>query len=229
MVNAGGQACAIIAGCLTRTAIRTLLAPLSMSAGMWRNPDGNQSMPSPKKTSSVEFLQRHEFLALVAILALAEMLLAFLAMRRAGDPKGDQPVEAYVAQSVSNVEVPLGEFRVLRSASGGSRSSDGQYSVNIIEISPSVVLSATEEEVYQLARISQSHEQRIREQIDEIIRNADTGEWAEPEMTSVRGRIQTRLNETLGMDVVQGVAFSHFRRFTLPVAPVVLDSHTQPR
>jgi hypothetical protein len=66
------------------------------------------------------------------------------------------------------------------------------------------------EQQKEFEHLYEDNKHRLRDQIGTIIRRAEPGELAEPGLGLIKRAISTKVNQTLGKSVVQGVVFSEF-------------------
>ncbi len=102
----------------------------------------------------------------------------------------------------SGVEVSLGDFQFEAHKSELSKVVNAEFSLHL------ALLEQTDDEA---RRLLKSHEQRVRQNVEELLRQAHGGDFEDPTLGGVKRQIQERVNQTIGMRAIADVVITDLK------------------
>lgn len=108
------------------------------------------------------------------------------------------------------MEVPLPRYEEMHGISGN------QSDVRFVEFEAAAVVSGSHDDVILFERLQRTHQNRMKEVMDQVIRSSDEAELQQPTLNTVRTGIRDGLNRMFEKQLVDEIHFGSFRVFEMP-------------
>lgn len=159
--------------------------------------------PTPTYASPSELTTMAIILSLCCL--LSGLMLLEVTKRREFQAKIAAELERHYRDE--GLEVSLGEFE----STLACRSGFGEGEMHVIEFNLAAVVFEVEPSRSEIAEYFANHEQRIRGQVDKVIRSSTQAELSDPSLTRLKRQMCVAVNEVLDDATVADVVFDHFR------------------